>query len=131
MITINATKGGNIYFTLIDSNGDEYKWHKGVESLATEDDILLLIRRREYPDAPAGITLTEFDEWIAAGCIIRQDDEGNDIIAEKVPFASTHPAQRTIADVIADTTVADDLAAASTVTEIKAVLVKMMASPAA
>ena len=110
-ITIDHTKQIDdqttvAYFTVTDDNGQKYKWHGNVpqgkepqeyfESIL--DKVLLLIRRREYPDMPQEIqTLEEAEEWIKSGCKIKvqvgMDEEGNPIyeerIAEKKPFRNT------------------------------------------
>ena len=94
------------FFTLTDDNGNTYNWHGNVpqgedpqayfESII--DKVLLLIRRREYPDMPPEIqTLEEAEKWIADGCKIKVqvgvDENGEPVyeerVAEKKEFKNT------------------------------------------
>ena len=110
-ITIDHTKQVDdqtqvAYFIVIDDQRNEYKWHGNVpqgkdpqayfESIL--DKVLLLIRRREYPDIPQEIqTIEEAEKWIADDCKVKVqvgvDEEGNPVyeerVAEKKPFRNT------------------------------------------
>jgi len=96
---------------------------------AKEQDCIQMILQSEYPDRPVDVnTKAEIETWVAGGAVLTSED-GVEFYAEKVQFAGSHPQQKTVADVITDSTVADDLASATTIAGIKAALVKLLASP--
>jgi len=95
-----------VFFAITDSNGNEYRWHGNILPdidvqaylEMKEEEILLLIRRQEYPEMPAEIqTLEEAEKWIKDGCKIKVqvgvDEIGKPIyeekVAEKIKFRNT------------------------------------------
>ncbi len=130
-IVINSSDEHNDYFVLTDDNAVKYFWHgrKGVE--LDPEKILLLIRRREYPDNPLESfdTLETFEQWIADGCNIPEvlDDEGNVIrsayVAERVPWTGTQPSKTRVIDgeLLSEQTL-QDLNNATTISGLKTVL---------
>lgn len=116
-----------VFFTLTDDDGMSYQWHcdapKGVDVQAYLDSnmekFLLLIRRREFPEATRGrdyevsedqTDLEAIEKFIAAGCNLK-DDQGQIIgQAARVPWKSTHPEKipaATLDKINRATTVAD------------------------
>jgi hypothetical protein len=87
----NARK---VYFTITDDDLNTYLWHGNVPALgdiqayldSIKDDILLLIRRREYPD-------TRFNT-LGDVAIYLTDNPG----VTPVPWVSTHPVKADIID---------------------------------
>ncbi len=132
-LKINQTGDHNDYFTLTDDAGNKYPWHcrEGVKQ--DPEKVLLLIRRREYPTAIAGrdyivdegqSELEAFEEWIADGAMLRNDDGEYSEKAERVYWVSTHPTPERIID--GEKITGDTLAAltnAKTIAELKQALI--------
>ncbi len=55
------------YFTLTDNSGNSYEWHDVEGKELDADDILLQIRKTEYPSADFGETLADMEQWIKDG----------------------------------------------------------------
>lgn len=93
-----------VFWTLIDDEANSYEWHSDIPK---EVDIqsyldsqmqayLLMICKREYPGAqyqssPGKTELDRFKEWVADGCMNRDDEGQYEEKIEKVPWQGTHP----------------------------------------
>lgn len=104
-----------VYWTLNDGIND-YQWwsdipkNVDVQSYLESkmNEYLILIRKREYPDAPINQEDFDFDQWIKDGCIIpaiySKDDKGNKILvksefkAKKKEWVIVHPTKERIID---------------------------------
>ena len=137
-ITYNKSDNHNDFFTLTDDSKQEYLWHtrKGNFNNLDADHVLLLIRKREWPEATKdrdyvvdeGQTeLEAIEEWITSSAMLRDDEGEFAEKAEKVAFKGTHPEPSRIIDgeKISDATL-KELENATTISALKAVFKKII-----